>query len=81
MLVVKIIAYIGASILVFIGAILILGAFGEPRHLWWILVGLTCMAMGYGLTRLVKQGAKNAKLKSSAGTLKDEPVDRKRNGG
>jgi len=45
----KIIAYIGAAILIFFGVIFIWGAFSPAGQVGWILVGLIMSGIAFGL--------------------------------
>jgi hypothetical protein len=46
---VKIIAYIGAAILIFFGVLFIWGAFSPQGSTAWIIIGLVSVAIGFGL--------------------------------
>jgi hypothetical protein len=46
---VRIIAYIGAAILIFFGVLFIWGAFSPQGSTAWILIGLISVAIGFGL--------------------------------
>ena len=46
---IKIIAYIGAAILIFFGVLFVWGAFGTNPHPEWICVGIISVGIGFGL--------------------------------
>lgn len=54
---VKIIAYIGAAILIFFGVLFIWGAFSPNGQVGWIFVGLVSVAIGFGLIYLASRKA------------------------
>ncbi|NLG97104.1 MAG: hypothetical protein GX491_07060 [Chloroflexi bacterium] len=55
---VKIIAYIGAAILILFGVLFILATFGPQGQLGWILVGVLLVAIGFGLIWFASRKAK-----------------------
>jgi hypothetical protein len=51
----KIIAYIGAAILIFFGVLFIWGAFSSAGSAGWIVIGLISVAIGFGLIFLASR--------------------------
>jgi hypothetical protein len=51
----KVIAYIGAAILIFFGVLFIWGAFGSNPQPGWIVVGLISVGIGFGLIWLASR--------------------------
>jgi hypothetical protein len=51
----KVIAYIGAVILIFFGVLFIWGAFGSNPQPGWIVVGLISVGIGFGLIWLASR--------------------------
>ena len=66
----KIIAYIGAAILIFFGVLFIWGAFSPSGSAGWIVVGLISVGIGLGLIFLVNRRSAKAQGADSNVTYK-----------
>ena len=55
----KLIAYIGAAILVFFGVLFIWGAFSPQGSASWIVIGLISVGIGFGIIWLAGRSSKS----------------------
>lgn len=67
---IKIIAYIGAAILIFFGVLFIWGAFSPDGSVGWIPIGLISVGIGFGLIWLASRSKPSTQAAGENVTLK-----------
>ena len=71
----KIIAYIGAAILIFFGVLFVWGAFSEAGQVGWIPVGIVSILVGFGLIWLAGRNKAQANQNQTTTLKIDLPGD------